>query len=80
MDANGQNKRVLTETFDRTPFGLMWSEDGDDIYFSTEDKGTNNLYSVRLRGAKPRQLTKGNHQLLLQYEQKRRRYRSFVRR
>jgi dipeptidyl aminopeptidase/acylaminoacyl peptidase len=64
MDSNGQNKRVLTESFDRTPFGLMWSEDGNDIYFSTEDKGTNNLYSIGLRGGEVRQLTKGNHQLL----------------
>ena len=38
MDANGQNKRVLTETFDRSPFGLMWDADGSDIFFSTEDK------------------------------------------
>jgi dipeptidyl aminopeptidase/acylaminoacyl peptidase len=65
MDSNGQNKRVLTETFDRTPFGLMWSEDGNDIYFSTEDKGTNNLYSIGLRGGEVRQATKGSHQLLV---------------
>ena len=64
MDASGQNKRVLTETFDRSPFGLMWSEDNNEIYFSTEDKGTNNLYSVSRTGGAVRQITKGNHQLL----------------
>ncbi len=26
MNSDGQNKRVLTENFDRSPFGLMWSE------------------------------------------------------
>ncbi|HEX9930345.1 MAG TPA: S9 family peptidase [Pyrinomonadaceae bacterium] len=64
MDANGQNKRVLTESFDRTPFGLMWSDSGGDIYFATEDKGTNNLYVVNQKGGAVRQITKGNHQLL----------------
>lgn len=64
MDANGQNKRVLTESFDRTPFALMWSDSGGDIYFATEDKGTNNLYAVNQKGGAIRQITKGNHQLL----------------
>jgi dipeptidyl aminopeptidase/acylaminoacyl peptidase len=64
MDANGQNKRVLTETFDRTPFGLMWGASGGDIYFATEDKGTNNVYVVNQKGGAIRQLTKGNHQFL----------------
>ena len=63
MDADGQNKRVLTGDFDRSPFGLMWDEKSDGVYFSTEDKGTNNLYYVPLRGS-VRQITKGNHQLL----------------
>lgn len=65
MDADGANKRVLTETFDRSPFGLMWSDESDGVYFSTEDKGTNNLYFAALRGAAaPRAVTTGNHQLL----------------
>lgn len=64
MDANGQNKKVLTEGFDRAPTGLMWAEDNSGIYFSTEDKGTNNLYFSTLNGGTPRQITKGNHQLM----------------
>lgn len=64
MDADGQNKRVLTETFDRAPFGLMWADDGSGVYFSTEDKGTNNLYFSAVSGGAPRQITNGNHQLL----------------
>ncbi len=33
MDADGQNKRVLTETFDRTPFNLIWDEENGGVYF-----------------------------------------------
>ncbi|HEX8267714.1 MAG TPA: S9 family peptidase [Pyrinomonadaceae bacterium] len=63
MDADGQNKRVLTETLDRAPDNLMWSEASDGVYFSTEDKGTNNLYFMPLKGGAARQITTGNHQL-----------------
>ncbi len=63
MNADGSGKKVLTETFDRTPNDLMWSEDGDGVYFTTEDKGTNNLYFVSRSGGASRQITKGNHQL-----------------
>lgn len=65
MDAaDGQNKRVLTENFDRSPDDLMWDEENGGVYFSTEDKGTNNLYFVSLKGGSPRQITTGNYQFL----------------
>lgn len=64
MNADGQNKRVLTGDFDRTPFGLMWDEKSDGVYFTVEDKGTNNLYYVAGSGGAARQITKGNHQFL----------------
>lgn len=64
MNSDGQNKRVLSENFDRSPFGLMWSETGDGVYFATEDKGTNNIYLVSTKGGAPRQITTGNHQFL----------------
>jgi dipeptidyl aminopeptidase/acylaminoacyl peptidase len=65
MDAaDGQNKRILTENFDRAPTALMWDEENGGVYFSTEDKGTNNLYFVPLRGGVPRQVTSGNYQFL----------------
>ncbi len=62
MDADGGNKKVLTETLDRAPDNLMWDEDSGGVYFSFEDKGTNNLYFVPRTGGAPRQVTKGNHQ------------------
>jgi len=65
MNADGSGKRVLTENFDRAPSGLMWSESGDGVYFTTEDKGTNNLYFIAAKGNNaPRQITTGNHQLV----------------
>jgi dipeptidyl aminopeptidase/acylaminoacyl peptidase len=64
MNADGSGKRVLTETLDRSPFGLMWSEDGDGVYFATEDKGTNNLHFVSSKGGAVRQISTGNHQFL----------------
>ncbi len=63
MDADGQNKKILTETFDRAPGNLMWDEDGSGVYFSTEDKGTNNLYFLSTKGGEPRPITTGNHQI-----------------
>jgi dipeptidyl aminopeptidase/acylaminoacyl peptidase len=63
MDTDGQNKRMLSGDFDRAPDNLMWDADGNGIYFSVEDKGTNNFYYIARIGGAPRQITKGNHQL-----------------
>lgn len=64
MDAaDGQNKKALTEALDREPDNLIWNEDNTGIYFTTEDKGTNNLHYVSLKGEAPRQITRGVHQL-----------------
>jgi Tol biopolymer transport system component len=64
MNADGSGKRVLTENFDRTPSGLIWNESGDGVYFTTEDKGTNNLHFVSTRDGASRQITTGNYQFL----------------
>ncbi|HEV2915866.1 MAG TPA: S9 family peptidase [Pyrinomonadaceae bacterium] len=64
MEANGANKRLLTGEFDREPGGLIWAQDGSGIYFTTEDRGTNNLWFEPVRGGAPTQVTGGNHQLL----------------
>ncbi len=63
MSATGADKRELTTNFDRAPSGLIWSSDSSGVYFTTEDKGTNNLYFIQARGGEPRQITQGNHQL-----------------
>lgn len=64
MNADGSGKRALAPGFDRAPFGMMWASDSSGVYFTTEDKGTNNLYFLAAGGGEPKQLTSGNHQLL----------------
>ena len=46
MNADGTNKRVLTDKLDRSPQGLMWSPDNSGIYFTAEDRGSNFLYRI----------------------------------
>ncbi|HEX2167595.1 MAG TPA: S9 family peptidase [Longimicrobiales bacterium] len=62
MNIDGSNQRVLTEELDRSPGNLIWADDGSGIYFSTGDRGTENLYFVDLDG-EIRQVTEGNHLL-----------------
>lgn len=63
MNSDGSGKRVLTEKLDRSPTDVTWDTNSGGIYFTTEDKGTNNLWHVPLSGGEPQQVTKGNHQL-----------------
>lgn len=63
MDADGQNKRVLTENFDRSIDNLIWDETSNGVYFTTEDEGTNNLQYIARTGGAPRAVTKGSFQL-----------------
>ncbi len=63
MDIDGKNKRVLTESFDRAPGGLIWAADNGGIYFTTEDRGSDNLYFEPVRGGAPQAITQGVQQL-----------------
>ncbi|HKQ07289.1 MAG TPA: S9 family peptidase [Blastocatellia bacterium] len=63
MDMNGKNRRVLTEGFDRSPARPIWANDGGGIYFTSEDRGSDNLYFVALRGGAPQAVTQGVQQL-----------------
>jgi dipeptidyl aminopeptidase/acylaminoacyl peptidase len=62
MNADGSGSRVLTASLDRSPSNLMWAQDGSGIYFTVQDKGSQNLYFVSLRG-EIRQVTEGAHVL-----------------
>jgi dipeptidyl aminopeptidase/acylaminoacyl peptidase len=62
MNIDGTGSRVLTQPLDRSPQNMIWAADGSGIYFSVQDKGTQNLHFVNLRGD-IRQITKGNHML-----------------
>jgi dipeptidyl aminopeptidase/acylaminoacyl peptidase len=63
MDIDGSNKRTLTEGFDRSTAALIWAPDGSGVYFSTEDKGADNLYFEPVSGGQPKQVTTGNQRL-----------------
>ena len=62
MGIDGSNPRVLTATLDRSPQQMNWAPDGSGIYFTTEDKGTRNVWFASTKGD-VRQVTQGNHQL-----------------
>lgn len=62
MDRDGGNPRALTADLDRSPGGLIWSNDSRNIYFNTSSEGTRNLYSASLDG-KVERLTDGVHML-----------------
>jgi dipeptidyl aminopeptidase/acylaminoacyl peptidase len=63
MNADGSNKRALTESFDRSPAELKWSPDGRGIYFVAEDRGATNIYFVPAQGGEVRQITTGAQQI-----------------
>jgi dipeptidyl aminopeptidase/acylaminoacyl peptidase len=62
MNADGTNKRLLTGDYDRAVSNMEWARDGSGIYFTAEDRGTDNLWFVSTRGGAPRQVTQGTHQ------------------
>lgn len=58
MNADGTNKRVLTDKLDRSPQGLMWSPDSSGVYFTVEDHGGNALYRAFVGSdSEPQRLT-----------------------
>jgi dipeptidyl aminopeptidase/acylaminoacyl peptidase len=65
MDIDGKNKRTLAANYDRAPSELKWAADGAGVYFTTEDRGTNNIFFASMKGGAPRQITEGNHQFSL---------------
>jgi dipeptidyl aminopeptidase/acylaminoacyl peptidase len=60
MSADGSNKRALTEGFDRAPSNLFWAEDGGGIFFTAEDRGSQNLWFAPAKSGPPFQVTLGS--------------------
>ena len=48
MNIDGSGSKVLTESLDRSPRGLIWQPDSEGVYFTANDHGTRNLYYVNL--------------------------------
>jgi dipeptidyl aminopeptidase/acylaminoacyl peptidase len=63
MGIDGSNPRDLSGGMDRSPEALRWAADGTGIYFTTEDRGTRNVWFASVKGSagKPTQVTQGNH-------------------
>lgn len=62
MNIDGSDPRVLTESLDRSPRSLEWASDNSGIYFTVQDRGSQNLYFASTRGD-VRQVTNGEHML-----------------
>jgi len=59
---DGSGMTLRSTGLDRDPGGLEWSLDGKSLYFTVQDRGTSNLWSMGL-GSAPRQITTGTHML-----------------
>ncbi len=49
----------LTTGLDRTTHEATWSPDGKRVYFSSEDRGTHQIFSLDVRSARLKQVTTG---------------------
>ncbi len=50
----GDEERVLTEGWDRSPSGLAWSEDGKTIYANADHLGQRSLFAIDVKKGKVR--------------------------
>lgn len=62
MNIDGSNPRVLSQSLDRTPQGLIWARDNSGVYFNVQSEGSQNLHFASLRG-EVRKITTGEHML-----------------
>jgi dipeptidyl aminopeptidase/acylaminoacyl peptidase len=59
MNADGSNRRALTETFDRSPSSVFWAGDNSGLFFVAEDRGSQNLWFTPLDGRLTHPVTDG---------------------
>jgi dipeptidyl aminopeptidase/acylaminoacyl peptidase len=59
MNSDGSGKRALTDAFDRAPSNVFWAVDNGGLYFTTEDRGSQNIWFVPATGGAPRQIMNG---------------------
>ncbi|MFN0123224.1 MAG: prolyl oligopeptidase family serine peptidase [Blastocatellia bacterium] len=65
MNIDGSGKRELTTSLDRAPSALEWAADNSGIYFTAEDRGSDNVHFISARGGEVVAVTKGIHQINL---------------
>ncbi len=50
MNIDGTDHRMVSAAWDRSPQSLTWKEDGNGIYFTAQDQGSQNLYLLPIAG------------------------------
>lgn len=66
MNIDGTNPHLVSAAWDRSPQGLQWKADGTGLYFTAQDTGVQNLYTLPLAGSRGdavQPVTKGTHML-----------------
>jgi dipeptidyl aminopeptidase/acylaminoacyl peptidase len=62
VSMSGENMRKISADFDRDPANIRWAPDGSGVYFSAQDRGSENVYLAAIAGGvKP--VTTGTHVL-----------------
>ena len=51
MNIDGSNPRMVSGAWDRSPQSVTWKEDGNGVYFTAQDQGSQNLYFLPLAGS-----------------------------
>ncbi len=66
MNIDGSDPKIVSGPWDRSPQNLTWKDDGNGIYFTAQDQGSQNLYLLPLAGSRPDEVqpvTRGTHML-----------------
>ncbi|MFK7738272.1 MAG: prolyl oligopeptidase family serine peptidase [Pirellulaceae bacterium] len=58
-DRSGGGMREVTSGLDQTAHNATWSEDSKSLFFSSETRGTDQLYSIDAESSKLEQVSKG---------------------
>ena len=58
FDRRSRSTRGLTDDWDRSAGGLVWSPDGDALFGSIDDAGTRRVYRFDVSGGTPRAITR----------------------
>jgi dipeptidyl aminopeptidase/acylaminoacyl peptidase len=52
MNIDGTNPRLVSGEWDRSPQNIQWKADGTGLYFTAQDAGSQNLYTLPMAGTR----------------------------
>jgi dipeptidyl aminopeptidase/acylaminoacyl peptidase len=52
MNIDGSNPRLVSGEWDRSPQNIQWKADGTGLYFTAQDAGSQNLYTLPMAGTR----------------------------